>query len=263
MSHPPPQPPSFPSSAFGSGQPPPQYGGDQPPGYGAAPAPPGYGAPPGAGPQTWPQAPPEPRTNRPAIVSLVLGVLTPCGGLPGLLSVIFGITALVQIRRTGEKGKGLAIGGLAATGLWTVAIALVVAAIVAYDASPSRSDDGQVSAESRISIDDLTTGDCLDDLPDGDRVLRITVVPCDQPHVAQVYDTLSLPDGDWPGEDAVFAEADDGCLDRLMAFPEAYDDTSVEVLYFHPTQLSWRAGDREITCVAEYLDGPRTGSLLD
>jgi Domain of unknown function (DUF4190)/Domain of unknown function (DUF1707) len=68
---------------------------------------PGY---PVAPPPVRPAAPfREQRTNALAISSLVCGFLFPPGSI---LAVIFGHTALAQIRRTGERGTGLAVAGL-------------------------------------------------------------------------------------------------------------------------------------------------------
>jgi hypothetical protein len=59
-----------------------------------------------------------------AIASLVLGVV---GALllTAVLSVILGITALADIRKTGKRGKGLAITGLVLSGIWLSIIILV------------------------------------------------------------------------------------------------------------------------------------------
>jgi hypothetical protein len=59
-----------------------------------------------------------------AIASLVLGLL---GAflLTAVLSVILGIAALADIRRTGKRGKGLAIAGFVLSGVWLAIIALV------------------------------------------------------------------------------------------------------------------------------------------
>src|SRR5690606_21199568 len=69
-----------------------------------------------------------------AVASLVLGILTPLGFIPGLLALIFGIIALVQIQERGQKGRGLAIGGIAATGGWVVvALAAVLIGVTIAD----------------------------------------------------------------------------------------------------------------------------------
>lgn len=49
---------------------------------------------------------PAAKTNTLAIVALILGIFIPLGG------IIAGPIALGQIKRTGEKGRGLAIAGI-------------------------------------------------------------------------------------------------------------------------------------------------------
>src|SRR5262245_11533700 len=111
----PPTPPTNPYTQAGS----PPYPQGQP---GGEVPPPHY-------PQAIPQNPyqliPPPAdrsTNGFAIASLVLGII---GGI--LLSVIFGIVALTQIKNRGQKGKGLAIAGLACSGAWVLGIVAVIA----------------------------------------------------------------------------------------------------------------------------------------
>src|SRR5690606_41022463 len=76
--------------------------------------PPAYGSPPGP-PGGYPYGSLAAPTHPLAIASLVLGILTPLGFIPGVLAIIFGIVALVQIQERWQKGRGLAIGGRAAT----------------------------------------------------------------------------------------------------------------------------------------------------
>lgn len=234
------------------GPPPPSEPTAQPTGP-LPPTPPGPPPPPGAGTE-------QPSLNGLAVASLVTGILAPC---TGVLSVIFGVMALSQIRRTGQRGRGLAVGGLAATGAWVVV--LIIGAIVyAIVGVAQRDGDGEITSTGRIPVEDVTTGDCLDDLSEGERIMTVLAVPCGEPHEAQVYATFALPGNDYPGEEAVFVAAEDGCLDRLEAdFPAAYDDEMAGLFYLYPTSLSWTQGDREIVCIVEYLDGKRTGSLLD
>ncbi|SEG83468.1 protein of unknown function [Nonomuraea solani] len=122
------QPPS--GGGYGYGQQPPSGGGygygEQPPsggGYAYGQQPPSYGyAQPGYG-----YGPPQPprSTNGMAVASLVCGIigLVFCGvtSIPG---VILGHIALNKIKRTGEEGSGMAVGGLV-TSYITVAIWLL------------------------------------------------------------------------------------------------------------------------------------------
>ncbi|MFC4007529.1 DUF4190 domain-containing protein [Nonomuraea purpurea] len=108
-----------PSGGGGYGQQPPSGGGgygQQPPsyqdlGYGQLPPSGGFG---GGPQQGYGYNPPQPRsTNGMAVASLVLGIigLIFCG-LTSIPGVILGHIALNKIKRTGEEGHGMAMGGL-------------------------------------------------------------------------------------------------------------------------------------------------------
>jgi Domain of unknown function (DUF4190) len=118
-----PYPPGHPG--YGPGYPPGQPAYSQAP-YGYA-----YGGPAKAG-----------RVNGYAIASLVLG-LAGFMLVTLVLSVIFGIVALVGIRKTAERGKGLAIAGLAASGVWLLLFVIIV--IGAASSPNSSSATGHIS----------------------------------------------------------------------------------------------------------------------
>ena len=72
--------------------------------------------------------------NGMAIASLVTSIATVilCGGLLSFVGAILGHVALGQIKRTGQSGRGLAIGGIATgwavTGLWLIFVVLFAVA---------------------------------------------------------------------------------------------------------------------------------------
>ncbi|MEU9389025.1 DUF1707 and DUF4190 domain-containing protein [Streptomyces sp. NPDC048324] len=75
-------------------------------------------------------------TNAKAVGSLVCGVLTFfTAGLTGLPAVILGHTARSEMQRTGERGDGMAVTGLALGWLsvagWALMITILIAAAVA------------------------------------------------------------------------------------------------------------------------------------
>lgn len=212
--------------------------------------------PPAVGWSPMPPAPPVPPTqgtNGLAIASLILAfVFFPFG-------LLLGIIALVQINKSGEKGRGLAIAGVVISCLALVAAAAAVVAAILGGAE--RDESGAVTEAGSVGTDELRTGDCLIQTPAEGSVGDVRVVPCAEQHEGEVFAVFTLPEGDWPGDEVLFAAADEGCGSRIETnIPQRADNESLEVMYFHPTSVTWRLGDREIVCVAVDPAG-RTGSI--
>lgn len=206
-------------------------------------------------PDTSDARPREGTTNGWAIAALVFGLI---GGI--LLSVIFAIVALRQIPKRGQEGKGLAIAGLVLSGLWAAALAWGFG--TGY-LSLDRDASGNVTEAGSESVVDIRSGDCIGKMPKEGILPSAEVVPCANPHEGQVYALFHMPAGDFPGMKDVSTAAEEGCSNRLLDVSKAaYDDVNVEIFYLHPTQLSWAQGDREIACIAHYLDGKRTDPLI-
>lgn len=228
--------------------PPPPYGGGTLFGDGPAQTPPPAADPAGPGGGN----------NGLAVATLICGILAPCG--VGLLALIFGIIALVQIKQSGQKGRGMAITGLALTGVWAVLGVILVVVLLVLGAGAD--GDGEAATSGEVGIDSLLPGDCVERLEEGSITTTVPTVPCAEPHAGEVYAIFDLTDGDWPGDEAVWEEAETGCIDRLFGYsPTAYEDEQVDIFYVHPTSESWEIGDREVVCVTYYLDGLRTGSI--
>ncbi|MFF3633068.1 DUF4190 domain-containing protein [Streptomyces sp. NPDC002250] len=247
-------PPPGPQQPHGPYQPPqPQY----PQGPHGSPA-----YPPGPGYQPWAQG--YSPYNRPApvnglaVTSLVFGVLC-C--LPGV-GLVFGLIALRQIRRRGERGSGLAVGGSVLSGIGLALWALMLATGGASSFWEGVKEGAREGANSS-----LVKGDCFDvpggRLSGGDGV--VAGVTCSGKHDGEVFASFRLRDGGYPGDDSVSGTADKRCYglrDGYAMDAWAVPD-DVDVYYFTPTEHSWSAGDREVTCVfgnaAEGAD--LTGSL--
>lgn len=221
--------------------PPPGQGPYGQPGYpgGMYPQQPGPYGPPG-----YPQPAPARGTNGFAVASLVLGLL---GGV--LLSVIFGIIALSQIKKRGQSGRGMAIAGLVLSGAWTLGfVALIVIAVV--------TDDGSVRATH------LQVGDCIETMPaDNARVVRMPKVSCTTPHEGEVYDQIRVVEANFPGQQALENEYQSRCRLSLMSYaPNAASGSDVGIYLLYPTQATWDNGDRDVVCIATTTD-KRTVSL--
>jgi Domain of unknown function (DUF4190)/Septum formation len=225
-----------------AGLPPQQYPG---PGY-----PPPYPAP---GYPGGPQA--QPGTNGFAIAALIFGII---GG--ALLGIIFGFVALSQIKKSGQGGRGMAIAGLVLSGVWILAVTAI--AIIAISTSASRDEGGQITSGGSVSAGALKVGDCVNNLRDSTSLLSLPAVPCSQPHEGEVFAVFDLPAGPYPGLDAVNEKVTDECTARLAAYsPSAGVDGRFGLFSVYPQRQNWNAGDREVSCLAQGLDGTTTGSI--
>jgi hypothetical protein len=242
----------------------PQYGADQ---YGTPQYGPGGGGGYGAPPQ---------KTSVLAIVSLVAAFV--CGPL----GLILGIIALVQINKTGQKGKGLAIAGAVLGAISLVLSFVFVIPLLRAGSDPtttsgtastssSSSDSSTTSSTSSTTSDSPSTdtvdafsikiGDCFLD-PNVSQVSSLEIVPCSQPHFAEAFHKFDLTDATMPDETLMKQRASDGCTPAFDAFiGVAYNDSALDYYYFTPTTESWASGDREILCAVLDPAGDTTGSL--
>jgi hypothetical protein len=224
------------------GYPPPQG----PPPYGQPPAGPGgfYPPPP---PQPYWSAPsegyyaPPPRTNWWSIVGLITGIV----GVV-VVSLVCGIVGLKK-SKVFQRGRGMAIAAIILSVLWIVGIGVAILVQL-------------VIGKGNVTATDVKVGDCLSEIPNGSKVIRVQTIGCDKPHAGEVFAVLMMPDGDFPGQSAVEAYHEK-CSPALASYsPSAMTDDSVQLYVLYPTADTWANGDRAVTCIAT-LDPPRAGSL--
>ncbi|MER5223507.1 DUF4190 domain-containing protein [Streptomyces flaveus] len=252
-------PPPGPQQPQGGQYPPPgPYGA--PPGQGQGPAPYGY--------QSWgqgypphspylPPAPPPP-VNGFAIAALVLGILC---FLP-LIGLILGLIALAQIKRKGERGKGMAIAGMILSGIGTAFLVFAFASGGASEFWEGFKEGAREGAT--FSVD---KGECFD-APGGSLegvAYDVDKVPCEGEHDGEVFANFQLDSGGYPGDTAITEAADDKCytLQHTYAMDSWALPDDVDIYYFTPTRQSWDLGDREISCLFGNVDASAglTGSL--
>jgi Septum formation len=102
----------------------------------------------------------------------------------------------------------------------------------------------------------LKTGDCFD--PQGQ---SYTLIPCDSPHVAEVFATFPLAGGTWPGDAAVSAKANSGCASMLGSYLNPQLAISLASTYVYPDATAWKAGARTVICEVRASSGDLTGSV--
>lgn len=246
----------------GQGLPPPSpESAHPPPSDGPPPTPHGASAPPPAGTDTglgW------------TGLGLAAAFCVPCVPVAGA------IVALVVLVRRRFRPRWLAVLALA---LGIGATVLQVAAVprlveLARDgvdnAVEQQADDVRESGRGGpIVPSEMRTGDCLDDANidaarDGreSMVQEIMLVPCDQPHDAEVFGAVRVPGEEFPGARAVDRRTLE-CLDLFARFTGArYSASSYEVYFYYPTEQSWEIlDDRTIQCAIHDPAGQTTGSL--
>lgn len=150
--------------------------------------------------------------------------------------------------------------GRAVARLLAVVGAVALVAVVAVgartwaDSRPLGEPTDVVSAHPR----QLVVGHCVQTLPGDGVVRRVTILPCDRPHEAEVLSRHRHADGAWPGVDAVRREAGAAC--EMDTEQRA---AGVQSVLWAPTEESWRQGDRESLCLAWLPGSGLRGSWTD
>ena len=108
----------------------------------------------------------------------------------------------------------------------------------------------------------IKVGDCLNDGGSSGEVSSVPTIDCAEPHDSEAYASIMIPDGDYPGEDAVLTQADAECAAEFASYVGiAYEESTLGFAYYYPTAQSWESGDREILCLVYDPAGQVTGSL--
>ncbi|MFI9599667.1 DUF4190 domain-containing protein [Streptomyces sp. NPDC052043] len=205
------------------------------------------------GPQWSPAGQPvPPGLNGFAVAALVTSLvcLAPLG-------LIFGIVALVQISRRGQRGKGLAIAGLSVSGAVLLLTAFIVATVdFRVWTIPGRDDSGEVTGRGWTTIYSLRDGDCFNpgtELPKekgsslGD--ISVELTPCDTSHHAEAYASFTLSGQEFPGPDTIAAIAGPRCSKLFLDYsidPLAFGP--LQSYYFYPDERGWTTGNRTVRC---------------
>jgi Domain of unknown function (DUF4190)/Septum formation len=223
---------------------------------------PGAGA---AGPGSYYQIPPGSGTSGFAIASFILGILG-LFTISAILSIIFGIVALVKIRNVPQKGKGFAIAGLVLSGIWLAALAVLIAIGVATapHSSAGHPASGPVRQPGGVDIFTLRVAECFD-YPHGQSVSSVALIPCTQPHDTQVFAQFDLtgPSSSYPGATRLKQQATSGCNSRIAGNLDRSKITNtLSVRFIFPLPGSWDLGHRSVSCLVVDPTPDLTSSLL-
>nr|WP_223243526.1 DUF4190 domain-containing protein [Streptomyces sp. CBMA123] len=190
------------------------------------------------------------------------------------VALVLGIVALLQIRRCGQRGRGMAVTGLVFGAAGTVLLSL---ALGAGDFGSARDGRGggyvQQPPAGSVRWSALKAGDCynssgMSGKPDenGDETVAwVRRVACSEQHNGEVAGTAKVPDagGPYPGAAVVRERAatlcrtvlDDYALDQ-WAVPDGMDD-----VYLYPSAANWAVGERYVTCGFEDREDQHLGTV--
>ena len=148
------------------------------------------------------------------------------------------------------------------TATWSRAMAVVVVGAAAIALSGCSMLQGLIGGEGVVEgegestdVFSLAVGDCLNDLDANGEVSAVPKVECSEPHDSEVYLSVIMEDGEFPGAEAITTASEEGCLGAFDSFVGApYETSLVDYNYYQPTESTWAAGDREILCIVMEYD---------
>jgi Septum formation len=222
-----------------------------------------------AGGQNWGSPPPPPsfgpagqQTEGLAIGALICAIANWVFWffIPAIVALILASVAARRIRQSNGAvgGRGLVIAAriVAIIGLVVNTIAAVGLTYVIVEAARDADaavQDGAAPGDTSVFL--LQPGECMVGSTDG-LVTDVNVVPCDQPHDAEVIVNFDLPDGPFPGDENVTLEAESQCLVHFESFVGIpFEESQYDLRFFRPNEDSWARSDRSVTCMVAPL-GP-------
>ena len=159
--------------------------------------------------------PPRARLEPTAVWSLVLGIL----GL-GPAALVLAAVAFRRLASRHTRGRGLAIAGavLGAVGTIALVVGVTIAVLTTLATRPLPAD---VPAARDARAQQLVTGNCVLSVPDDGPVDTVRVVPCADPHEAQVVTEFTFAtDAVWPGQQSADARVARACVLDALRVPE-------------------------------------------
>lgn len=195
------------------------------------------------------------RVSVTAFVTALIGVLP--------VSIGLGFAGLVRTSGGRRGGRRLAGAALIISGVWIFAL-LTAGLVYAFDtptSSGSAASSHQDSTE--VGLSDLRSGQCID-LPSYVPQSQgwLAVVVCSVPHNGEVYEVGDLPDGQYPGDQAVNAAVDRLCEAALVTFSGS-PNSRLDTYEIVPTQDTWDSHDRSYVCISVDDDHDDTATMAN
>jgi len=176
-----------------------------------------------------------------------------------------GTVAIAALAAAAKASRRIRSSPMPERGLRAVALARVLAVLAVFGwvaflvvVLPGLGDD------EGVDYSELRVGDCID-VPESDDIEALDLVPCSEPHDAEVFGVLSHPaeaGAPYPGSGALVAFAGEACLGRVftdyVGVPR--DRSQLNHLEIVPQQSAWDDGRRQLVCAVD-ADAPLVGSV--
>ena len=176
------------------------------------------------------------------------------------------------------RRRGLLIGGIVAAavlvlggvGAGVFAAVGTASSVVAEQGGGDGTAQGTTPDDDAVpdaSVQDLAVGDCFSFAPGDESAAEVSEIDmrsCDDDHQNEVYLQPALTAStDYPGDDAVFAEAEELCYGSFEGFVGTpYEDSEVDFSYLTPTEQTWADGPQSVLCYA-FIDGDTSPGSLE
>ena len=138
--------------------------------------------------------------------------------------------------------------------------------------STTRDKSGQITEAGDLGAFIIKVGDCIllpnewseAGVDDYVEFIKLDGVPCTELHDVEIVSARTLPDGDFPGRDALFGALSDFCVPAYEKYVGIPFDTDAphDIDIFIPSVVGWAEGDREIQCYASLTSGEQMGASI-
>jgi uncharacterized RDD family membrane protein YckC len=130
--------------------------------------------------------------------------------------------------------------------------------------APTQPQQTAAPGAEEVDVFDLKVRDCLaDSTPTLGEFFTVETVPCSEPHSEEIYAVVPLPEGDFPGDEAVAVQADKVCNAEFESFVGLpYQESVLYYNSLYPSdEQTWNGVFREVVCSVYDPDGEVSGSL--
>ena len=209
-----------------------------------------------------PSRPPIPAGAAPrtlAFTALVLAIMPfPLGWVPAFTLAV----VVLVLTHTGlEGGRGMAAAALVISSLWITAAvgAGLVFAVVGSDSGGIGSARAVGSGD--VDVYDIREGDCIAEIPPQEVIDTLPVVPCGEPHGAEIYAVFDVAGDESTKQADIDRFAQGGCTRRFADFVGSrYDQSRLRIESISPVEGELE-DDRSVVCMVEDPGRSTTGSL--